>query len=330
MILVTKLYRSSIVENFHIGYAVAVDEKGDVLFSAGDSEYPVYIRSTANPFQVVPLLESGAMEKFNLNDEEIAVMCSSHNGEPYHVEAVSNILNKIGVKIDDLVCGIQPPLDRLSYEQMILKGRRTTAIYNTCSGNHACMIALSKALDVSHNNYTSSNHPVQIKIFEKIKYYSEKDKIPIAIDSCNVPTFFLPLKNIALMYKKLIEGSDEYLRKIVHIMCLHPKHIAGRNRFDTDFTTVTSGKGISKIGSAGVRGIGVRTEDGRYIGIAMKVLSGNKQAADSMAVAIMKHLKLIDEEALEKLNNYHCPVLKNNSDIETGKIVTEIVLEENE
>ncbi len=326
MILVTKVYTSSIVENFHIGYAVAVDENGDVLFSAGDPEYPVFIRSAAKPFQVVPLLESGAVEKFNLNDKEIAVMCSSHNGEPFHIEAVSNILKKIGMKIDDLLCGIHPPLDRTSYEQMILKGRRATAIYNTCSGKHACMMALSKTLDISPNNYTGPDHPVQKKILEKIKHYSEKDKIPIAVDRCNVPTYFLPLKNIALMYKKLAEGSDEYLQKIVHIMCLHPKHIAGRGRFDTDFITAMSGKGVSKTGSSGVRGVGVRTEDGKYIGIAIKVLSGNGQAADSMAVAIMKHLKLIDEETLEKLDNYYSPVLKNDSDTETGKIETEIVL----
>ena len=326
MILVTKVYTSSIVENFHIGYAVAVDEKGDVLFSAGDPEYPVFIRSAAKPFQVVPLLESGAIEKFNLNDKEIAVMCSSHNGEPFHIEAVSNILKKINMKIDNLLCGIRPPLDRASYEQMILKGRRATAIHNTYSGKHACMMALSKILDISPNNYIDFNHPVQKKILEKIKHYSEKDKIPIAVDRCNAPTYFLPLKNIALMYKKLAEGSDEYLQKIVHIMCLHPKYIAGRGRFDTDFITAMSGKGVSKTGSSGVQGIGIRTEDGKYIGIAIKVLSGNKQAADSMAVTIMKHLKLIDEETLKTLDNYYSPVLKNDSVTETGKIETEIVL----
>lgn len=329
MILVTKFYRGSIVESFHIGYAVAVDEKNNVIFSAGNPEYPVFIRSAAKPFQAVPVLESGAVEKFGLSDEEIAIMCGSHNGEVYHVETVSAILKKIGMGIDDLKCGVHPPLDRLSYEQLILKGRRPTALHNTCSGKHAGMLALSKALDAPTENYLDNDHPAQKMIFDKIKIYSGENKVPIAIDGCSAPTFFLPLKNIAIMYRKLMDDSDPLLQKIFHTMCLHPKLIGGRNSFDTDFISALGGKAISKFGAEGVRGISVQTQEGNSIGIAIKVLSGKKSASASMAIAIMKHLKLIDEESLEKLNEYYAPTVKNHADIVVGRIETEIVVDEN-
>jgi len=326
MLLVTKFYRGSVIESFHIGYATAVNENGEVLFSAGDPEYPVFTLGLAKPFQVVPLLEDGGIDKFKLSDEEIAVMCSDHNGEAHHVEAVSGILKKLGLGIDDLHCGVHPPLDKMSYEQMILKGRRATALYNSCSGTHAAMLALSKAMDVSPVNYEIENHPVQQRIFEKIKHYSEKEKVPIAKDNCGTPTFFLPLRNIAIMYNKLVHGVDEFLQKIVHIITLHPKTVAGKGRFDTEFISAMSGKGISKIGSDGVRGIGVRTEDNQYIGLAIKVLSDNRQALDSMSVAVLKQMRLLDEETAKKLEEYHVCQLTSHGDQEIGRVETEIVV----
>jgi len=327
MIFVSKQYRGNAVESFHIGYAVAVNDAGEIIFSAGETDYPVFIRSAGNPFQAVTMLESGAVEKYKLNDEDIAITCSSHNGETFQTEAVSQLLKKTGMSVDDLLCGIHPPFDRNSYEQMILQGRRATAIHNNCSGKHAGMLATSKALDVVSGNYTNIEHPVQQRIFEKIKLYSEIDKIPIEVDNCNSPTFFLPLSNLALMYRKLVEGADEHLQKIFHVMNLHPKHIAGKGRFDTDLMTVMHGKSVSKYGFEGIRGIGVRTESG-HVGIAIKVLSGSWKALDSVSVAVLKHLKMLDEETLEKLEKFEVPPLKSYSDKTIGRIETEIVINE--
>ena len=327
MILVAKQYRGNVVESFHIGYAVAVNEKSEVIFSAGETEYPVFIQSAAAPFQTAALLESGAVDKFKLDDEDIAICCSSHNGEAYQTEAVANILKKIGMSVDDLLCGIHPPFDKTSYEQLILQGRRVTALHTNCSGTHAGMLALAKALDVVAGSYIGIEQPVQQRIFEKIKYYSEKDKIPMETDNCNAPTFFLPLFNLALMYRKLVEGADDYLQKIFHVMNIHPKHLAGKARFDTDLTTLLHGRGVSKYGCEGFRGIGIRTDDG-HTGIALKVLSGSWKAADSMSIAVLKHLKLLDEETLIKLEKYESPVIRSHSEKSIGHIETEIVINE--
>lgn len=327
MILVAKKFRGNIIDNFHIGYAVALNDNNEIIFTAGESEYPVFIQSAGSPFQAAVLLESGAIDKFKLDDEDIAITCSSHNGEVYQTEAVSSLLKKIGASVDDLLCGVHPPYDKTSYEQLILQGRRPTALHNSSSGIHAGMLAIAKALDVTTDGYTGIEHPVQQRILEKIKHYAEKDKIPVEMDDSNAPTYFLPIITLAMMYRKLAAGADDDLQKIFHVMNLHPKHLAGKGRFDSDFITALHGKGVSRYGYEGVRGIGIRTETG-HTGIALKVLSGDWKAADSMAVAIMKHLKLLDEETLEKLGKYESTIIRSFSEKPTGHIRTEIVIDE--
>ena len=306
---------------------MAVDSKNNVLFAAGDAEYPVFMRATVNPFISVPVIESGAVDKFKLNDEELALICATHNGETYHAEIVMNILTKLDLKIEHLQCGVHPPLDRASYEQLIIKGRRPTALHNASSGKHAGLLAMAKALNEPVENYASVHHPVQQKLIEKIKAYAEKDRIPTALGDSNLPTYFLPLRNIAIMYRKLIEGTDDQLQRVFHIMSLHPRLIAGKGRFDSEFIATMNGRGIAKIGAEGVRAAGIRTEDGQYIGIVVKALSGNKQAADSMAIAVMRHLKLMDDETVEKLKSLYTPEIRNHNDMVTGHIETEIVIE---
>jgi len=327
MILVTKFYRGNVVESFDLGYGVVVDEKNEVIFTAGDPHYPIYIRSAAKPFQAVPIIEKEADKKYKLSEEDLAVICASHSGEVIHTERVSGILKKSGLGVENLKCGVHPPFDKSAYEQLILKGGRPTVLHNNCSGKHAGMLALAKAMDATIDDYLALNHPVQKLILEKIKEYAEKDKILTAADDCNAPTFFLPMQNLAMMYRKLAQETDDALNKIFHAMTLQPKMIAGRNRFDTDFTATLSGKGVSKIGSQGVRAIGLRTDAGQHVGLVVKVLSGNKAASASMAMKILGHLKLLDEKTLAKLSHYATPELKNHVGHKTGKVETEITVE---
>jgi L-asparaginase II len=325
MLLVSKYLRGNTVDNFHIGCAVAVDERGDLIFAAGEPDYPIFIRSAAKPFQAAAILEAKAPEKFNLNEEELAIICASHIGEAHHIDTVSNILKKIGIPLDQLACNVQHPLDRSSYEQLILRGGRPSKLHNTCSGEHAGMLAMAKALDFDPNDYFQANHPVQLKIYEKIKLYAQFDKMPTAADNCGAPTYFMPLRNLALMYKKLVNAEDEYLRRVYHVLTLHPRMIAGRNQLDTDLTQLLSGRGVAKSGSEGVRAIGIRNDEGKAIGIAIKVQSGNMEACDSMTLTVLKYLQLIDDETLKKLENYHAPTVKGANEIEISKLQTELI-----
>src|SRR3990172_2759554 len=76
------------IESVHLGIVAVVDENGNILLSKGNIRYKTYIRSAAKPFQILPLLASGAADRFGLTPKELAVICGSHNGEQAHVQAV--------------------------------------------------------------------------------------------------------------------------------------------------------------------------------------------------------------------------------------------------
>ena len=77
------------VELRHRGIAAIVDADGHVVAHWGDFEKPVYARSAIKSLQAIPLVESGAADAFGVTDEELALACSSHNGESRHTALVS-------------------------------------------------------------------------------------------------------------------------------------------------------------------------------------------------------------------------------------------------
>ncbi|MYB75582.1 MAG: asparaginase, partial [Chloroflexi bacterium] len=89
--------RGTLVESAHRAHAAVVDATGNILYAAGEPERVTFLRSSAKPIQALAMVESGAAEHFGLTDRELAVMCASHFGEPFHVAAVQSILQKIGL-----------------------------------------------------------------------------------------------------------------------------------------------------------------------------------------------------------------------------------------
>lgn len=103
------LTRTNRVESIHQGYLCVTGSQKNIVYSIGDPNTKIYLRSSAKPIQAVAFVHSGAMEKFNINLEELAIVCSSHSGEDFHREAVSSILNKIGLSEENLSCGVANP-----------------------------------------------------------------------------------------------------------------------------------------------------------------------------------------------------------------------------
>ncbi|MBA4376879.1 MAG: asparaginase, partial [Anaerolinea sp.] len=97
--------RGSIVESVHYGAIAVCDTSGRLVHSVGDTDAVTFLRSSAKPFQALPLVERCGMERFNLTERELAVMCASHYGTDDHVNIISGIQQKLGVTADDLLCG---------------------------------------------------------------------------------------------------------------------------------------------------------------------------------------------------------------------------------
>ncbi|MBI1951625.1 MAG: asparaginase [Acidobacteria bacterium] len=277
--------RGGTVESVHFGAIAVVDSGGRTIASAGDPATPVVLRSTAKPAQVLPLLDSGAADRFGFSEEEIAVMIGSHGGEPFHVEAVRSILEKARLQETALLCGAHAPNHKPSAQALRRLGREPSALHNNCSGKHAGMLALAVHLGAPLAAYLDPEHPVQVRIRSRLEALAGlgPGTAGLAIDGCSAPTFIMPLGSLALLYARLPAGEGDAgapgaARRAVAAMRRHPEMIAGSDRLCTELMRRGRGGLIAKIGAEGMYGMAFE-RDGRSLGIALKIADGDGQRA---------------------------------------------------
>ena len=102
--------RGAIVESRHCVHAAVVNATGSLIAAARETDTVAHWRSCAKPFQVMPLLESGGFDQIGWGDDQLALACASHGGEPEHVAIVRKMLESIGMEEGDLACGPHDPL----------------------------------------------------------------------------------------------------------------------------------------------------------------------------------------------------------------------------
>src|SRR3989442_11537024 len=87
--------RGGVVESSHTVHAAVVDREGRLVAWAGDPDLVTFWRSAAKPFQAVPLVTDGVVERFKISTAELALCCASHSSEPEQVVLVRDLLAKI-------------------------------------------------------------------------------------------------------------------------------------------------------------------------------------------------------------------------------------------
>ena len=75
-----RVIRTGIVESLHRASIVVV-QGCKILFSCGDTEQLISMRSSAKPFMAIPFVEEGLHFKYGIEEDELCLMMSSHNGE---------------------------------------------------------------------------------------------------------------------------------------------------------------------------------------------------------------------------------------------------------
>jgi L-asparaginase II len=205
--------RGERVESLHRGAIAVVDARGHLVGSWGNPAEPVYLRSSAKPFQALALVCSGAADAFGITEEELAVVCGSHSGEPHHVQLVRSVLQKAGLDESALRCGIHPPFDPGVRRALALAGEEPNPLHNNCSGKHAGMLAAARHLGLSTADYVEPEHDIQIAIRGLLAFLAglETEEVGVAVDGCAVPTFHVPLRGFALAMARLAavgEGLD--------------------------------------------------------------------------------------------------------------------------
>jgi L-asparaginase II len=334
--VLVEAWRGDIVESFHRGAYAVVDAHGALVASAGDIERPVYPRSAIKLLQALPLVESGAADRFGLSDAELALACASHEGEPDHAATAASALAKAGLDASVLECGVHWPYSEAAKRALAAQGHAPSALHNNCSGKHAgfaclgCVLAGGRDARGFLAGYVQPEHAVMREVGAAIEAATgaRLADAPRAVDGCSIPTWGIALRRLAHAFARL--GSGQGLapgraaaaQRLRSAVARAPFMVGGSHRVDTRVMERFGERVFCKVGAEGMYCIAL-PEQG--LGIAIKMDDGNTARAVEVAMAaLLQRLvrSCTDEQAalLDALSNV---TLRNWRDIEVGRLAAQ-------
>lgn len=314
-------YRGGHPENVHHGSLAVVDAQGRLLASVGDVDSALFTRSSLKPFQAMPLI-AGFADTLELDDADIALLCSSHNGEPMHVDRVARLLARIGASEAALACGSHVPYFFGATGQTPAPGESFTRLHHNCSGKHTGMLLLAHALGQPLDGYLGPQHRVQQEIVRSVSHFSgvPAERLVRGTDGCSAPNFALPLRALAQAFARLTLSAPDPVygkapQRVARAMIRHPELVSGQGR--NDLTLMDAGRGdwVSKVGADGVQAL---ASFGRGVGIAAKCSDGQLVPLMVALVSALDQLGWLDAAGRAALASLIPPPMKNAADIEVG------------
>ncbi len=319
-----EVMRGALVESRHCGAIAVVDAGGARVLTLGDVEKPVYPRSAIKALQALPLIESGAADRFGFGAEELALACASHSGEPGHVATATRMLERAGLDPSALKCGAHWPIHQPSAQALARSGALASALHNNCSGKHAGFLCTACALEADRASYFDPAHPVQRDVKATLESLAGTaiSQDVCATDGCSVPTWALPLVSLAQAFARF--GSGQGMSPVrakaavrLRAACAEkPWHVAGTGRFCTEIMQAFGARVFVKTGAEGVF-CGALPEQG--FGIAVKCDDGAGRAAEVMIAATMARLLKSDADRTA-LERFVRPALRNWNGIAVGAL----------
>lgn len=328
--------RGGIVESFHRGAVAVVDADGAVHTALGDIDRPIFPRSAVKLLQALPLVASGAAERFGLSDEELALACASHGGEPRHAAAAASILAKAGVDVAALECGAHWPYNDAALKAMAAAGGQPSALNNNCSGKHAgfvclgCLMAGQAGRDGDRRaflrGYVKPDHPVMREVTAALQAATGFDlgQTAVGTDGCSIPTYAIPLRHLAHAFARVATGtglSPAYAAAAARLrqaVFRAPYMVAGTGRFDSRVMERLGEQVCCKVGAEGVYCAALPTLG---LGVAVKMDDGNTARACEvvMAALIERLLPLAEVDAAFLRACSDAPIVNWNG-IEVGRL----------
>ncbi len=282
-------WRGTALESRHRVHVAVVDASGKLVAQAGNPDLVTFWRSAAKPFQALPLVEDGVVQRFGLTRQDLALACASHSSGQGQVALVREFLQRVGCAERDLMCGAHRPLSDAVAKDYETRGVRLTAVYSNCSGKHTGMLALAKHHGWPTEFYARVEHPVQQRCLKAVAEYTDVPvkEIGVAIDGCGVACFALPLRNMALSYTRIPSP-------ILEAMVVHPELIAGEGRPCTEMMRAHPGRVVAKVGAEGVYSASLIREE---LGVTLKVEDGHSLASALAIAAVLAELGLQPQPA---------------------------------
>ncbi len=278
------------------------DADGRLVAWAGDPHRPIYSRSAMKPIQAAVSL--AAIGDAPLSERHIAVMCSSHNGEPVHVDAVASVLGVGGLGFGALQCPPDLPIDQRA---ALAAGERRREFHN-CSGKHAGKLLACARSEWDLETYLDPGHPLQRRILSAVELATGLSGVATGVDGCGSPVHAVTVAAMATAYARLArpdrlgDMADEAAR-CVRAMVAEPYLVAGRDRVETAVMEVDAGIAVK----GGAEGLVCAAALRPGLGIAVKVADGAWRADAPALVETIRQLALLDPEQLEVLERHARP-----------------------
>ncbi|MFI4997329.1 MAG: asparaginase [Hyphomicrobiales bacterium] len=323
--VLVEVTRGGSTESEHRGMLAVMDADGRAVMTLGDTERAVFPRSAVKALQALPLIETGAADRFALTQAELALACSSHSGEPRHVEAAASMLGKAGRDMSCLECGTHWPSNEQAARQLAAAGREPTALHNNCSGKHSGFICVACATNIDPKGYVRPEHAVQRRIkaiFEEMMGV-ELGEASRGVDGCSIPTYASPLRGLATAFARFGSGVGlsgdraAAAKRLREAVAAEPFMVAGSRRFDTNVMQALGAKVFTKTGAEGVY-CAALPEQG--LGIAVKCDDGAGRAAEAVMASLILAFVPLSEEQFGVVAAYADKPIVNWNGIETGRL----------
>ena len=323
--ILVSVIRKSHIESYHRGAVVVVNALGEQVFALGDINAKTYPRSSLKLFQTIPLLATGAADKYQLSDKQIALACASHSAESVHIDVVTDWLGSLDLNETHLECGASLSMEQSVFETQLIRGDRADRIKHICSGKHAGMLTLSKFLDFQTRGYSEYAHGSQKAWMTSLSKLLGEDVFSMdwEKDGCGLPAVHMKLERLAYGYAQFANDQfeDDKMKKamgrIIRAIRLHPEMIAGSQRCCTAVIKKTAGEVIVKMGAEGVYG-GVIPSLG--LGFALKIDDGATRASEVALGGLLGYLGVLSEESKQALKPFFNPDIFNSQGNLTGSI----------
>jgi L-asparaginase II len=269
--------RGGFVEGHHHGSVIALNADGSVALAVGRPDAPMLPRSALKPLQAIGMLRAG----LDVGDEELALACASHSGQPEHLAVVRRMLAAAGLTESDLDNTPGMPMHGASRRVMVQAGEGPSRIAMNCSGKHAAMLATCVAAGWPTQGYRDPSHPLQQALRATVEELTGDQVSATVVDGCGAPQFAVSLTGLARSFSRL--------DRCAAVMRTQPFLVGGEGR---DVTAVMVGVPglVAKDGAEGVYAAGF--DDGRAV--AVKIDDGAARARMPVLIAALRLLGVTD------------------------------------
>lgn len=300
--------RGGFVESVHRASVAVTAADGSVELELGNASDPVFPRSSNKPVQALAMVRNG----LDVAPHHLALVCASHSGEKFHLDAVREILDGAGLTVADLQNTPDLPYDDEARLEWVRAGNDRQSLAQNCSGKHSGMLATCVANGWDHTAYLEVDHPLQRACDATLAELAGEPVAATATDGCGAPVMAVSLAGLARAFGRIASAAaGTHEARVADAIRSHPEFLGGSRRDVTTFIQRTPGA-VAKDGAEAVYAVGLA--DGR--GIALKVADGGQRARTVILAAVLRRLG-VETDALDALED--APILGHGEPV--GSVV---------